>query len=65
MHCIYSIFVFVQVARNEYVRYSYLGTNIFHIRIVKLLNFVKGTVLGDKEQGVGIRVKGLRIRDKT
>ena len=22
------------------------------------LNFVKGTVLGDKEQGVGIRVKG-------
>ena len=26
------------------------------------LNFVKGTVLGDKEQGVGIRDKG--IRDK-
>ena len=29
------------------------------------LNFVKGAVLGDKEQGVGIRDKGLRIRDKT
>ena len=29
------------------------------------LNFLKGTVLGDKEQRVGIRVKGLRIRDKT
>ena len=29
------------------------------------LNFLKGTVLGDKEQGVGIRVKGKRIRDKT
>ena len=28
------------------------------------LNFVKGTVLGDKEQGVGIRDKGLGIRDK-
>ena len=28
------------------------------------LNFVKGTVLGDKEQGVGIRDKGLRLRDK-
>ena len=25
------------------------------------LNFVKGTVLGDKEQGVGIRDKGLGI----
>ena len=29
------------------------------------LNSLKGTVLGDKEQGVGIRVKGQRIRDKT
>ena len=29
------------------------------------LNFLKGTVLGDKEQGVGIRDKGLRIREKT
>ena len=29
------------------------------------LNFMKGTVLGDKEQEVGIRVKGQRIRDKT
>ena len=29
------------------------------------LNFLKGTVLGDKEQGVGIRDKGQRIRDKT
>ena len=29
------------------------------------LNFLNGTVLGDKEQGVGIRDKGLRIRDKT
>ena len=31
--CIYSIFVFVQVAKNEYIRYSYsvryLETNIF------------------------------------
>ena len=27
------------------------------------LNFLKGTVLGDKEQGVGIRDKGLGIRD--
>ena len=30
------------------------------------LNFLKGTALGDKEQGVGIRVKSQRIiRDKT
>ena len=29
------------------------------------LNFLKGTVLGDKEQGVGKRDKGQRIRDKT
>ena len=31
------------------------------------LNFLKGTVLGDKEQGVGIiiRDKGLMIKDKT
>ena len=29
------------------------------------LNFLKGTVLGEKEQGVGIRDKGQRIRDKT
>ena len=29
------------------------------------LNFLKGTVIGDKEQGVGIRDKGQRIRDKT
>ena len=28
------------------------------------LNFFKGTVLGDKEQGVGIRDKGLGIRVK-
>ena len=28
------------------------------------LNFLKGTVLGDKEQGVGIRDKGYRKRDK-
>ena len=28
------------------------------------LNFVKGTVLGDKEQGVGIRDKGKGIRVK-
>ena len=28
------------------------------------LNFLKGTVLGDKEQGVGIKVKGKGIRDK-
>ena len=38
LRCIYSIFVFVQVARNEYIRYSYsvryLGTNIFSIRIL-------------------------------
>ena len=27
------------------------------------LNFVKGTVLGDKEQGVGIRDKGYGIRN--
>ena len=29
------------------------------------LNFLKGTVLGDKEQGVGIRDKGQGIRSKT
>ena len=29
------------------------------------LNFLKGTVLGDKEQGVGIRDKGQMIRNKT
>ena len=34
------------------------------------LNFLKGTVLGDKEKGIrdkgqGTRVKGQRIRDKT
>ena len=29
------------------------------------LNFLKGTVLGDKEQGEGIRGKGQRLRDKT
>ena len=28
------------------------------------LCFVKGTVLGDKEQGLGIRDKGYGIRDK-
>ena len=28
------------------------------------LNFVKGTVLGDKEQGEGIRDRGQGIRDK-
>ena len=28
------------------------------------LNFVKETVLGNKEQGVSIRDKGLKIRDK-
>ena len=28
------------------------------------LNFLKGTVLGDKEQGVGIRDQGSGIRDK-
>ena len=28
------------------------------------LNFVKGTVLGDKEQGVGIRDKGKGKREK-
>ena len=28
------------------------------------LNFLKRIVLGDEEQGVGIRVKGQRIRDK-
>ena len=28
------------------------------------LNFVKGTVLGDKEQGVGIRDEGYRVRPK-
>ena len=28
------------------------------------LNFVKGTVLRDKEQGVGIREKGSGIKDK-
>ena len=28
------------------------------------LNFLKGTVLGDKEQGVGIRDKGYGKRDK-
>ena len=28
------------------------------------LNFLKGTVLGDKEQGEGIRDKGKGIRDK-
>ena len=37
LHFIYSIFVFVQVAWNKYIRYSYsvryLGTNIFDIRI--------------------------------
>ena len=36
-HCIYSIFVFVQVAKNEYILYSYLvcylWTNLFGIRI--------------------------------
>ena len=29
------------------------------------LNFLKRIVLGVEEQGVGIRVKGQRIRDKT
>ena len=29
------------------------------------LNFLKGTVLWHKEQGLGIRDKGQRIRDKT
>ena len=29
------------------------------------LNFLKGTVLGVKEQGLGIRVKCQGIRDKT
>ena len=29
------------------------------------LSFLKGTVLGYKEQGIGIRDKGQRIRDKT
>ena len=28
------------------------------------LNFLKGTILGDKEQGVGIRDKGQGIRPK-
>ena len=28
------------------------------------LNFLKGTVLGDKEQGVGIRDKGQGSKDK-
>ena len=29
------------------------------------INFVKGIVLGDKEQGVGIRDKGYGIKGKT
>ena len=29
------------------------------------LNFLKGTALGDKEQGVGIRDKGCRIKGET
>ena len=29
-----------------------------------VINFMKGAVLGNKEQGVGIRDKGLGIRDK-
>ena len=37
LHCIYSIFIFGLVSKNEYIQYSYLfrylGTNIFDIRI--------------------------------
>ena len=37
LHCMYSIFIFGLVSKNEYIRYSYsfryLGTNIFDIRI--------------------------------